>query len=338
MKWGSPEIIVWLLLLIPAWWLVLTLERRKGNRLKQLVDSAIMPVLAPEYSARNTRRRTILWLIAFSIALSALARPQWGFYWEEARRRGLDIMIVLDTSRSMLAQDMKPNRLQQAKWGIRDLVRKLRGDRIGLVAFAGSSFLQCPLTMDYAAFLMTLDDVQFGTIAKGGSAIEQALRTAIAGFEERTDADRVIVLITDGEDHEGNPLTLLDDLKRNDIRIYTLGIGTLEGELLPPVNGTAGGFFKDRHGNVVKSALREDALQRLALETGGMYIRSTPGDIGIDRIYSQGIATLRRDEHESRMSRRHEERFAWFLGAALCLLILECALSRGSRATREESA
>ena len=336
MKCGSPELLPWLLLLVPAWWLVLKLARRREGLLRQLADRTAWPVLAPDRSVRNIRRRTLAWLVAFSVALAALARPQWGFRWEEVRRRGLDIIVVLDTSRSMLAQDLKPSRLQQAKWGIRDLVNKLRADRIGLVAFAGSSFLQCPLTIDYAAFLMSLDDVHVGTIAKGGTAIEQALRTAIDGFEEKTDADRAIVLITDGEDHEGNPLSLLGELKSKGIRVYALGIGTLEGELLPPANGTAGSFFKDRQGNVVKSTLREDVLQRLAIETDGIYVRSAAGDSGLDRIFAQGIAALRRDERESRMAKKHEDRFPWFLSAALLLLALECALSPRRVPAREE--
>ena len=132
-------------------------------------------MLVSNRSLAQIRRRTILWLIAISLACFAFARPQWGFHWQEVKRRGLDILVVLDTSKSMLAEDIKPNRFQQAKWGIRDLVGKLKGDRIGLVTFAGSSFLECPLTIDYAAFLMTLDDAYVGIIPRGGTAISQSL-------------------------------------------------------------------------------------------------------------------------------------------------------------------
>ena len=145
MKWGYPELLPWLLLLLPLAWLVMALARRHQQRLQRLIATELIPVLAPELDRRRLRRRNVLWLMAFSFAALSLARPQWGFQWQEMKRRGLDIVVVLDTSRSMLTQDIKPDRLQQAKWGIRDLVRKLKGDRIGLVTFAGSSFLECPL-------------------------------------------------------------------------------------------------------------------------------------------------------------------------------------------------
>ncbi len=332
MKFGAPDILPWLLLILPLWWMLFFLLRRRERLLGQLADLKVLPVLAPERRADRVRTRAFLWLAAVALCGLALARPQWGFHWQEVKRRGLDLLVVLDTSKSMLSQDIKPDRLQQAKWGIRDLLKKLKGDRVGLVAFAGSSFLECPLTIDYAAFLMTLEDVYVGIIPRGGTAISQALRTAIAGFEKSGEADRAIVLVTDGEDHEGNPLELVDELKAKNIRVYAVGVGTLEGELIPAEteDGHAG-FVKDPAGNVVKSALREDVLAQLALATGGTYVRSTPADFGLDRIFEKGIAELKRDEQESRMSKVFEDRFGWFLGAALLLLAIEAVLSERSR-------
>ena len=256
----------------------------------------------------------------------ALARPQWGFRWEEVRRKGLDLMVVMDTSRSMMASDFKPSRLQQAKLGVRDLLRKLRGDRVGLVPFAGSSLLQCPLTIDYAAFAMTLDDLYAGIIPRGGTAIEQALRTASGAFPADGTADRVILLITDGEDHEGDPLALLPELKEQNIRVYTIGIGTLEGEMVPAADGQ-GGYFKDRQGQIVKTALKEDVLQKLALGTGGTYVRSAPGDTGLERVFNESINSLKRSEQETRTAKIYEERFLWPIAAALLLLAWEALLS-----------
>lgn len=333
MKWGYPELLPWLLLLLPLAWLVMALARRHQQRLQRLIATELIPVLAPELDRRRLRRRNVLWLMAFSFAALSLARPQWGFQWQEMKRRGLDIVVVLDTSRSMLTQDIKPDRLQQAKWGIRDLVRKLKGDRIGLVTFAGSSFLECPLTMDYAAFLMTLDDVYVGIIPKGGTAIAQALRTAADSFKEETQADRAIVLITDGEDHEGNPLSLVGDLKKQNIRVYAVGVGTAEGELIPDDSGS--GFVKDREGNVVKSALHEDVLGQLAIQTDGAYVRSAAGDFGLDRIFDEGIAQLKRDEQDARMIKAYEDRFTWPLGLSILALAAEAALSR--RKLREDA-
>jgi len=326
MRWGHPDWLPWLLLLLPIAWLLLVLTRRREMRLRRLIAAELIPLLAPAHDPRIIRRRNTLWLLALALAAVALARPQWGFQWQEVKRRGLDIIVVLDTSRSMLAQDIKPDRLQQAKWGVRDLVGKLAGDRIALVTFAGSSFLECPLTIDYAAFLMTLDDAYVGIIPKGGTAISQALRTAAEAFGGDSTADRAIVLITDGEDHEGAPLALVDELKKQNIRIYAVGVGTAEGDLVPDEAGT--GFLKDRSGNVVKTSLHEDVLGQLALQTGGTYVRSAPGDFGLDRIFDEGIARLKRDEQDSRMIKAYEDRFHWLLAAALLCLTAEAVLQR----------
>ena len=330
MRWGNPDGLPWLLLLLPIAGLLLVLTRRREQRLRRLVAAELIPLLAPAHDPRLIRRRNTLWFLAITFTAVALARPQWGFQWQEVKRRGLDIIVVLDTSRSMLAQDIKPNRLQQAKWGVRDLVGKLAGDRIGLVTFAGSSFLECPLTIDYAAFLMTLDDAYVGIIPKGGTAISQALRTAAQAFGRDATADRAIVLITDGEDHEGAPLSLVDELKQQNIRVYAVGVGTADGDLVPDESGS--GFLKDRSGNVVKTALREDVLGQLALQTGGTYVRSAPGDFGLDRIFDEGIARMKRDEQDSRMIKAYEDRFYWLLATSLLCMAGEAALRRRKEA------
>ena len=334
MKWGNPDILLWLPLAIPLLWVLFVLLRRRRRGLEELVDPAMIPVLAPRWNPARAKAR--LWLrgAAFVLLLLALARPQWGFHWEEVRRKGLDMVVVLDTSRSMMASDIKPSRLQQAKWGIRDLLRNLRGDRVGLVPFAGSSLLQCPLTIDYAAFTMTLDDVYSGLIPKGGTAIEQALRTAIAAFPAEGTADRVVLLITDGEDHEGDPLSLLPELKEKNIRVYSIGIGTLEGEMVPAGDGQDA-YFKDRQGQIVKTALKEDVLQKLALGTGGTYVRSAPGDTGLERVFRESIDSLKRSEQETRTAKIYEDRFLWPIAAALLLLAWEALLPDRRKAGKE---
>ena len=326
MKWGDLQLLFWLPLALPLAWALFALLRRRRQALAQIVDPALLPVLAPNWNPARAKSRLWLRLLALALLVLALARPQWGFHWEEVRRKGLDLMVVLDTSRSMMASDIKPSRLQQAKWGVRDLLRNLRGDRVGLVPFAGSSILQCPLTIDYAAFTMTLDDVYSGIIPKGGTAIEQALRTALAAFPANGTADRVILLITDGEDHEGDPLKLLPELNEKNVRVYTIGIGTLEGEMVPAGDGQ-GAYFKDRQGQIVKTALKEDVLQKLALGTGGTYVRSAPGDTGLERVFNESINNLKRSEQETRTAKIYEERFVWPIAAALLLLAWEALLS-----------
>jgi Ca-activated chloride channel family protein len=325
-NWGNVNLLYWLPLAIPLMWGLGALLRRRRLALEQLVAPAMLPVLAPHWNPARASIRLLLRMLALTLLVVALARPQWGFYWEEVRRQGLDLMVVLDTSRSMMASDIKPSRLQQAKWGVRDLLRNLRGDRVGLVPFAGSSLLQCPLTIDYAAFTMTLDDLYSGIIPRGGTAIEQALRQAIESFPADGTADRVILLITDGEDHEGDPLDLIPALKEKNIRVYTIGIGTLEGEMVPGADGQ-GAYFKDRQGQIVKTALKEDVLQKLALATGGTYVRSAPGDTGLARVFNESITNLKRSEQESRTAKIFEERFVWAIAAALLLLAGEALLS-----------
>ena len=326
MKWGQAELLYWLPLALPLAWLLFALLRRRRVALSQIVDPAMVSALAPHWNPARAKSRLVLRLLALALLVLALARPQWGFHWEEVRRKGLDLMVVLDTSRSMMASDIKPTRLQQAKWGVRDLLRNLHGDRVGLVPFAGASILQCPLTIDYAAFTMTLDDVYSGIIPRGGTALAQALRTAIAAFPADGAADRVVLLVTDGEDHEGDPLALLPELKGKNIRVYTIGIGTLEGEMVPAGDGQ-GAYFKDRQGQIVKTALKEDVLQKLALGTGGTYVRSAPGDTGLERVFNESINSLKRSEQETRTAKIYEERFLWPIAAALLLLAWEALLS-----------
>jgi len=320
MKFGSPEMIKWLLLILPLIITLIWMQRQRAARLGRLISSNVWKTVIPGHSPKRSRRRIILRLLALLCIGIALTRPQWGFKWEEIQQRGLDIIVVLDTSKSMLAADIKPNRLQQAQWAVRDFVRHIKGDRIGLIAFAGSSFLQCPVTVDYAAFTMMLDDLYAGIIPRGGTAIAQALETAADSFEENREADKVIILITDGEDHEGDPIKMVEDLKKENIRLYSIGVGTPEGELIP---SSEGGYVKDNQGRVVKSTINEKLLEQLARETGGFYVRSAPGDFGLDRIYKQGISNLQRDEQETRLAKVYEERFGWFAAAALLFLLGE---------------
>ncbi len=324
MKFGAPEFIKWLLLIIPLIALFIFMHRQRALRLARLISSTVWKNVIPGYSEKRNGRRTALRLLALLCIGLALTRPQWGSRWEEVKQRGLDIIVVLDTSKSMLAEDIKPNRLQQAKWAVRDFVKHMKGDRIGLVAFAGSSFLQCPVTVDYAAFTMTLDDLYAGIIPLGGTAIDQALKTASDSFDTKTEADRVIILITDGDDLKGEPMKMAEQLRQDHIKLFSVGVGTLAGELIPAQEG----YVKNPQGQVVKSALNEVLLEKLASETGGFYVRSAPGDFGLDRIYKLGIAGLQRSEQETRLAKVYEERFVWFAAAALLLLLAE-ALAAG---------
>ena len=236
----------------------------------------------------------------------------------------MDILIAIDTSRSMLAEDVKPNRLQRSKLAVRDLVKKVQGDRLGLIAFAGSAFLQCPLTVDYGGFLLSLDDLEVGTIPRGGTSVSGAVREAIKSYQGGQKKYKVLVLITDGEDHEGDPVKAVEEAKEAGIKIFAIGIGTREGELIPVTDEEGKrAFLKDREGRVVKSRLDETVLQKVALATGGSYIRATGAEFGLDLIYQEKLAKMEKRELAGKMRRRFEERFQFSLGLALLLLMVE---------------
>jgi Ca-activated chloride channel homolog len=326
-QWGEARVLPWLWALIPLAWLLFFLAGRRERRLRLLLEDEAAAQLAPDRRRRAVQARNVLWLVACVLAIVALARPQWGIRWQEARRRGLDILVVLDTSNSMRATDLKPNRLQRAKWGVSDLLKRLAGDRIGLVAFAGSSFLECPLTTDYAAFAMMLEDMRPGSIPRGGTAIAQALETALEGFEGGGEADRVIVLITDGEDHEGGIDRAIAALTRKQVRVFAIGVGSVEGDFVPAAAGEAGPFLRDRSGGAVRTALREETLEKIAVATGGTYVSSAADGFGWDRVFDRGISSLRRGGSEARLVKAYEERFPWFLGGAVLMLSLEALIA-----------
>jgi Ca-activated chloride channel family protein len=206
------------------------------------------------------------------------------------------------------------------------LLGQLRGDRAGLVVFSGVSYLQCPLTSDYAAMMMYINDLNTGLVPRGGTAIASALRTAMDAFDDESAADRIIVLITDGEDTLEDPLELADQLKQKNIRVYAIGVGSPEGELIP-VTDDAGreNFLRDRSGNIVKTSLNEGMLQRLALATGGAYLRAAPGQFGFERLVQEEWSKLRPAAGETQRMKMWEDRAGWFIGAGLLLLAVEAA-------------
>ncbi|MDD5771347.1 MAG: VWA domain-containing protein [Candidatus Omnitrophica bacterium] len=297
-------------------------------------------LLSELLSGMDYKRRIlkdVLMVLAVALMLFALMRPQWGFHWEEVKRKGVDILIALDTSKSMLAEDVKPSRFERSKLAIRDLVRNLKGDRIGLIAFSGSAFLQCPLTLDYGGFLLSLDNTGIDTIPKGGTSITSAIREAIRSYKGAQKKYKALVIITDGEDHEGDPLQAAEEAKKEGIRIFCIGIGTREGELIPVTDESGQkAFLKDTRGNVVKSRLDETVLQKIAINTGGVYVRATNAQFGLDLIYREKISRMEKRELEAKMNKHYEERFQIFLWFALVALIGGYFIS-DKRATKENS-
>ena len=298
--------------------------RKRRNILKHFIQKEFLPELTANYDEGKRKFKSFLMVSAVSLLFITLMRPQWGFQWQEVRRKGLDIIIALDTSNSMLAQDVKPNRLERSRLAIKDLVKKLKGDRVGLIAFSGTAFLQCPLTLDYNGFLLSLQDLDVKTIPRGGTSISSAIREAIKSYEGDQQKYKVLIVITDGEDHEGNPLREAERAKKDGMKIFCIGIGTKEGDLIPLRSG--GGkqvFLKDSEGNVIKTRLDENTLQEIALMTGGSYVRSTQSEFGLGLIYEERLSKMEKREIESKMKKKHDERFQIPLGIAFLLLMLE---------------
>ena len=323
MTWRAPALL-WCLLLVPAAAAFLLYALRQRRRaLERFADARLLPTLVPGFDQRRQRWRAALIILALGGLTIALAGPKWGFHWEEVRREGVDIVIALDTSRSMLAEDVKPNRLERAKLAIEDLVKQLRGDRVGLVPFAGTAFVQCPLTLDHLAFLESLRAIKVGIIPKGGTAIAEAITSAIEAFEGHQGKHQALILITDGEDHEGHVEDAAKQASERGIKVFTVGIGTPDGELIPVTEHGQQSFVKDRRGQVVKSRLDAAALQQVATTTGGVYVHATGPTLGLDTVYNDYVAKMDKRELQSSMERRFEDRFQIPLVLALVLLALE---------------
>jgi Ca-activated chloride channel family protein len=255
----------------------------------------------------------------------------WGFHWEEVKREGVDLVVALDTSKSMLTADVAPNRLARAKLAVQDLLAELAGDRIGLVAFAGTAFVQCPLTLDRDAFRESLDAVDVGIIPRGGTNLTVAIDTALGAFEGRQGSHQALVLITDGEDHEGKVEDAVKRATERGVKVYTVGIGTAEGELIP----VEGGYLKDRKGQVVKSRLDEGTLKKIAVDTGGVYLHAAGADLGLKDLYRDHVASMEKRELASTLERRYEHRFQIPLAVALLCLVAEPLVGeRRTHATR----
>jgi Ca-activated chloride channel family protein len=310
--------------------------RVKQKLILQFVHPRLLSGLTVGVSARRQQLRLALLVAAVAGILLALARPQWGFAWEEAKFQGLDIIVAIDTSRSMLAQDVAPNRLEKAKLAAIDLMRVAKTDRLGLVAFAGTAFLQAPLTVDEQAFEQAVDAVSVGIIPQGGTALSAAIGTAMASFEKGNDNHKVLVLFTDGEDHDADTETLAAAKEAADagLRIFTIGVGTPEGELLGVKDDQGNpSYIKDEDGNVVKSRLNQTLLQQIATDANGFYL-PLQGANPMDTLYARGLAPLPKSEESTRLTRVYQERYHWPLGFAIVCLVIELLLPESPRVRR----
>ncbi len=286
-----------------------------------------------DFSIGDWRLKSFTMILAVVFLSFSLLRPQWGEEKKKVTRRGLDVIFLLDTSLSMLAADVKPSRIEKTKIEIKSFVKKLKGDRIGLIPFAGSSFLQSPLTLDYSAFFLFLDALSVGYIPDPGSFFADALENAIRAFPKGEKKHRTVVVFSDGEFHGENLSGVLNDAQQQGIRIYTVGVGTLEGEPIPlkAEKGKVVGYKKDSTGQVVITKLDPQVLTQIASQTGGLYFPGTAGEQEIDLIYKD-MQSLGKKELKEKIMKEREEHYQLFLLIGLILLFAALAM-RESRAS-----
>ncbi|MGC2032606.1 MAG: VWA domain-containing protein [Steroidobacteraceae bacterium] len=324
---------VWLLAALVSvgglYWVSRRYDTRQRAALEQFVSVHLQRNLTQSVSRARMIAKRVLFAASLMLLCIALAEPQAGFRWEQVKRRGHDIIFAVDTSRSMLTPDVKPNRLARAKLAIDHLVGHLNGDAVGLVAFAGSAFLQTPITLDYGAFHESLSALDTNIIPRGGTDIASAIQEADAALQHRADSDKVMILVTDGEDLEGNALVAAKAAAKDGLKIFTVGVGSANGELIPLPANEGGGFLRDNEGHLVKSRLDDSALKALAEATGGSYAPLGAENQGLDTIYQEALAPLAKHDLESRSHKLYTEQYQWPLGASLALLM--CSLLLGTR-------
>jgi Ca-activated chloride channel homolog len=339
MKFAEP---FWMLAGLAACGVLLWAWRRYDARqraaLATFASSHLHAQLTASFSAARRNWKRGLFLAAVGCLFVALARPQAGFRWEEVKRRGIEVIFAVDTSRSMLTPDVKPDRLTRAKLAVNDFVSHLNGDGAGLIAFAGNAFLQCPITIDYDAFHESLQALDTTIIPRGGTDIASAIREAQAALQNRASTDKILVLLTDGEDLEGHELAAAKAAAKDGLKIYTVGVGTANGDLIPIPAEQGGGFVKDDVGQFVKSHLDEAGLKAIAEATGGLYEPLGAEGQGLETIYQQALAPLAKHDLASRRQKVYTERFQWPLAASLASLLASMVFGTRRRIARKHEA
>lgn len=318
-----------LLLLLPfffvGYWLYRKGQKRRAARLG---DPELVAQLMPDVSSSKGWLKVTFFSLAFLFFVLGLSRPQLGARLQERETNGVEIMIALDVSNSMLAQDYSPSRLERAKLAISRLVDKLAGDRIGLVIFAGESFVQLPITTDYVSAKAFLKSVNPGSIPIQGTATADALMTCARSFSTQSEKSRAIILISDGEDHEGNVLETAESIAQEGIKIYCIGVGSSKGEPIP----MDGDMLRDKDGNIVVTRLDEATLKEIASAGGGEYVRAAAGEFGLNPIIDD-IRTIEASKLKSVVFEDFDEQYMYFFGIALLFFIINMLIgSRRSRA------
>ena len=319
-----------LLLLVPVILIAHGVKMRmRRKRIERFGDAALVEELMPSWSVAKGWLRTVLYSLAFFLFVIGLARPQIGAKLSEHEAKGAEIMICLDVSNSMLAEDYSPNRLERAKLAISRIVDRLQEDRIGLIVFAGSSFVQLPITTDYVSAKMFLNSIDTGSVPVQGTAIGDAVLTAARSFSEQSEKSRAIIVITDGENHEDDPVDAARQVAEMGIKVYTIGVGSLRGQPIPK----DGQLMKDREGNIVVSRLDEGTLQQMAEAGNGAYVHADNEEFGLNPIIDD-IRKMEAEKFNSVVFEEYDEQYMYFFAAALALFVIEMLI--GERRLRKK--
>lgn len=326
-RFANPEYLIalWAIPVLIAFFWYMSINRKK--LLEKFADKNLHKVILSAFSGYKNIFKFALVIVAHSLLVIAAANPQVGTKMTEVKQTGIDVFILLDVSYSMTAEDIKPNRLEKAKFQIANLVQKLRGDRIGLIIFAGDAYVQFPLTTDYSAANLFLSAVNENSVPQQGTAIAAAINMANRSFDTLS-TEKVIVIISDGEDHEGDLESAVKEAVGKGIKIYTIGLGSPDGTPIPVYDsrGRMMGFKKDRSGNTVLTKLDEETLRQIAADGKGKYFRGTNYDDYLDRIFKE-LSELEQTEYGVKKVTDYEDRFYYFLFPAILLLVFEFFVS-----------
>ncbi len=333
MHFQNPNLLMTLWILPVVAGLLVYAHRKRVAAAMKFAEAAMVARLMPVFNGPRPWIKGALILVGLGCLIVAAARPQFGVYFETVTQRGVDMFVLLDVSRSMSAEDVAPNRLSRAKSDIRDLLSKLPGDRVGLVVFAGKPAVKVPLTTDQGFFEMVLDEINTKSAPRGGTLIGDGLRKCIEALPEAKDRDQVIVLISDGEDHESLPLEAAKHASQRGIKIFTVGLGDAREGGRVPVRDEDGNlqFLKNNDAEEIWSKLDESLLKEIALLSDGAYIPAGTRAYDLGQVYEDHLADLSRSEVQSAKKKRYREQFQLFLCLGILCLAVEMALPGYSR-------
>ena len=307
--------------------LFIIMNQWKKKALKKFGSISIIKQLMPTVSKRKPVLKFILILLMFSFLIIGILNPQIGSKLEEVKREGADLIIALDVSNSMKAEDLSPNRLERAKQAMSKLIDKLEGDRIGIVVFGGEAYVQLPITTDYAAAKLFLGTIDTDIIPSQGTAIGKAIDVSIDAFGKDIGKNKAIVIITDGENHEDDAVKAAQAAAEKGIFVHTIGMGSVNGSPIPTYkNNFQTGYRKDKDGNTIVTKLNEPALQQVAAAGNGIYVRASNSEAGLNNILTE-VKKMEKRQFESKMYTDYEDRFQYFIAIALLLSITELLIS-----------